>query len=157
MGLGYTIREYQEKDRVQIERISWQVQEWEKRFYPERALSKEIIARHIDRLMEITQNQKGVILVAVVNDKPVGYAAGSVHNDFLNTEPAFYVKDMGVDETSRGKGIGTALLGELERIAKDKYQMTKIMIAVICGNDGAGALYKRMGFVPYELELIKSI
>lgn len=31
------------------------------------------------------------------------------------------------------------------------------MIVVIWGNDGAERLYKRMGFIPYELELVKNI
>lgn len=64
---------------------------------------------------------------------------------------------MGVDKNYRGKGIGTRLLQEVENMAKNKYGLTKMMIAVICGNDMAEKLYKKMGYIPYELELIKNI
>jgi len=78
------IRLFQENDRAEIEKISWQVQEWEKQYYPGRALS-------------------------------------------------------------------------VEKIAKEKYGLSKMLIAVICGNEGAEKLYKRMGYIPYELELVKNI
>lgn len=157
MNLNFIIREYREEDKPQIEQISWQIQEWEKKYYPGRALSKDIITRHIERLIQLTKNEEGIILVATEGESCIGYVVGTIHKDFLNTEDAFYVNDMGVEEKYRGKGVGTALLKEIEKTAKEKFKLNKMMIAVICGNDGAENLYKRMGFVPYELELIKSI
>lgn len=149
------IRLFEENDRADMENISWQVQEWEKQSYPGKALSKDIIARHVERLIQSTKNGQGIIIVATLDNKCIGYVVGVVHSDFLNTEDAFYIKDMGVEKYYRGKGIGTKLLQEIEKVAKNKYGLNKMMIAVICGNDGAEKLYRRMGYVPYELELIK--
>jgi len=157
MDTEIQIRFFEENDRADMENISWQIQEWEKQSYPGKALSKEIIARHVERLIQSIKNEQGVILLAVIESKCIGYIVGVVHSDFLNTEDAFYVKDMGVDKNYRGKGIGTKLLQEIEKVAKNKYGLNKMMIAVICGNDGAEKLYRRMGYVPYELELIKSL
>lgn len=157
MNHNLKIRVFQESDREQIEQISWQVQEWEKKFYPGKAVSKEIIAKHVEKLIQSTKNKGGTILVAVSGKECVGYVAGEIHQDFLNTESSYYVSDMGVNEKKRGKGIGTALLQSIERFAKEECGLTKMMIAVICGNDGAEKLYKRLGFVPYELELVKTI
>lgn len=157
MDTEIKIRLFNEKDRKDLENISWQVQEWEKQYYPGRALSKEIIAKHIERLIRSVDNSRGIILVAVADNSCIGYVTGVVHRDFLNTDDIFYVKDMGVDKKYRGKGIGTKLLQEIEKVAKNKYGLNKMIIAVICGNDGAAKLYKRMGYIPYELELIKSL
>ena len=153
----YSIREYQAADREQIEDVSWQIQEWEKQYFSGRAVSKEIIAKHVDRLISLVNKGEGTILVAISQDRCIGYVVGSVHNDFLNIEPVFYVNDMGVDKEHRGKGVGTELLRKIEQVGKEKYRLNKIMIAIICGNDGAEKLYKKMGYIPYELELIKSI
>lgn len=154
---NFIIRTYEDKDREQIEHISYQVQEWEKQYYPGRALSKEVISRHVRRLITSIRNSKGVILVAVIKDKCVGYIVGTVHKDFLNTEETFYVKDMGIDKEYRRLGIGTTLLKHVEQIAKEKFGLKKLMIGVICGNDGAEKLYRRLGFTPYGLELLKAI
>lgn len=78
-----------------MESLSWQVQEWEKQFYQGRALSKEIITRHIKRLIRSIQNGKGVILIAAINNICVGYVVGVIHSDFLNTEDAFLCQRYG--------------------------------------------------------------
>ena len=57
----------------------------------------------------------------------------------------------------RGKGIGTSLLQEIEKLAREEYKLTKVMIGVISGNDRVENLYKRLGYVQYELELVKTI
>lgn len=154
---NYIIRKFQISDRDRIEKISWQIQEWEKKFYSDRALSKEIINKHVDRLVKPIRNGQGVILIAEINKKCIGYVAGSIQDDFLNVAPVFYINDLGVDENYRGKGIGTALLQKIEKLAKEEYKLTKIMIGVISGNDGVENLYKRLGYTPYELELVKTL
>ena len=153
----FIIRKFENKDKNHIEHISWQVQEWERQYYPGRALSGEIICKHVNRLIAPLASNRGVILVAEWGDKCVGYIAGSINDDFLNTTVSFYINDMGVDKKYRGRGIGTALLSEIERVAKGEYKLAKMIIGVICGNDGAEKLYKRFGFIPYELELVKTI
>ena len=57
----------------------------------------------------------------------------------------FYVDGIAVVKELRGKGIGTCLLGLLERTALKK-KMHSISLEVIDTNPKAEALYKRLGF-----------
>ena len=128
-----------------------------KKFYSDRVLSKEIISKHVDRLIKPTNSGLGEILIAEINKKCIGYVAGSVHNNFLNITPIFYINDLGIDENYLNKGIGTSLLQEIEKLAREEYKLTKSMIGVISGNDRVENLYKRLGYSPYELELVKTL
>ena len=53
-----------------------------------------------------------------------------------------------VDEAYRGKGVGTYLLGELERLAKERFKIELLHLEVYEGNP-AIHLYQRLGFVQY--------
>lgn len=53
-----------------------------------------------------------------------------------------------VDEKFRGRGVGTALLKELERLAKERFRIELLHLEVYEGNP-AIRLYKKLGFVQY--------
>lgn len=53
-----------------------------------------------------------------------------------------------VDEGYRNKGIGTALLKELSRLAKESFHL-EILHLEVYENNPAISLYKRMGFVTF--------
>lgn len=53
-----------------------------------------------------------------------------------------------VDETYRGKGVGTRLLEALIALGKEKFKLEMIHLEVYEGNP-AIRLYRRMGFVQY--------
>ncbi len=53
-----------------------------------------------------------------------------------------------VDEAFRGRGIGTRLLDEVERLAKEQFHMELLHLEVYEGNP-AMHLYQRCGFVQY--------
>ena len=67
-----------------------------------------------------------------------------------------YVSELFVREDSRGRGVGTALLAEAERIATAR-GVRRLKIGVLVGNDGAAVLYRRAGFSPYAVDLVKRI
>ena len=56
-----------------------------------------------------------------------------------------------VDEKFRGKGIGTQLLRELLKLAKDQFKMDFAHLEVYEGNP-AIRLYERLGFVQYGIQ-----
>jgi putative acetyltransferase len=56
-----------------------------------------------------------------------------------------------VDEKFRGKGIGTQLLQEVLRLAKETFKMDFVHLEVYEGNP-AIRLYKRSGFVQYGVQ-----
>ena len=67
-----------------------------------------------------------------------------------------YVSELFVREAARGEGIGRALLAEAERLTRER-GLDRLMIAVVAGNDGAEALYRRSGFASYALTLLKTL
>jgi GNAT superfamily N-acetyltransferase len=102
----------------------------------------------------------GHALVAELDGRVVGHM-------FLwfETDPVFvraplrrhaYVADLFVRAEHRGTGIGTALLAEAERLARAA-GMPRIKLGVLAGNDGAEALYRRVGFRPYAIEMMKPL
>lgn len=56
-----------------------------------------------------------------------------------------YIMDIGVDECSRGKGVGTMLLRQARAWAKER-NLEYIELGVLAGNEGASRLYEKMGF-----------
>lgn len=53
-----------------------------------------------------------------------------------------------VDEKYRGKGIGTRLMEELLKLAKERFKLDFVHLEVYDGNPAIN-LYKRLGFVQY--------
>ncbi len=58
----------------------------------------------------------------------------------------WYIDGIAVEQGSRGKGIGTGLMGFMEKTALKK-GIQKITLEVINTNPGALNLYKRLGFI----------
>jgi len=56
-----------------------------------------------------------------------------------------YIHSVVVDERARGRGVGQALLAELERIAAER-GMRAVQLRVIVGNTPAQRLYLRQGY-----------
>lgn len=56
----------------------------------------------------------------------------------------------------RGQGIGNLLLAEAERLTRER-GLSRMMLHVIEGNDGAVETYRRFGFRPHSLNMAKSL
>jgi ribosomal protein S18 acetylase RimI-like enzyme len=59
-----------------------------------------------------------------------------------------------VDESARGRGVGSALLDAVDAELARR-GIRDLMIGVMEGNDGARRLYERRGFVPGWLQLYR--
>jgi ribosomal protein S18 acetylase RimI-like enzyme len=80
-------------------------------------------------------------LVAVIDGRPVGMVSGVPTDDRDVVE----LISMWVDPMTRGRGIGSQLVGAVERWAKH-VGADVLRLAVTEGNDAAAALYRRNGF-----------
>ena len=67
-----------------------------------------------------------------------------------------YVSELFVRAEARGAGVGTALMGEAERIAAAR-GFRRLIIEVLAGNAVAEEFYARRGFTPRSIELGKAI
>ncbi|MGE0198002.1 MAG: GNAT family N-acetyltransferase [Simkaniaceae bacterium] len=87
--------------------------------------------------------KKGYSITALYKKKPCG-AANLYINDIekMKHQCLFVII---VDEKMRGQGIGTLLLNEITRMARDQYQIEVLHLEVY-ENNPAFRLYERMGF-----------
>jgi GNAT superfamily N-acetyltransferase len=88
-------------------------------------------------------NPKFRALIAEWNGQPAGYA---IFFDYYSTwaGPGLYLEDVFVRETFRGRGIGSALMAEVARIAVEERRYG-IHWSVLDWNERAIELYKALG------------
>lgn len=90
--------------------------------------------------------KRGCSLTAVYKKKPVGCANLYINEVEKMKHQSLFV--IIVDEKMRGQGIGTLLMNEITRLAKNKYQV-EILHLEVYEHNPAYHLYKRMGFEEY--------
>jgi len=84
-----------------------------------------------------------VMLVAVVEEKVVGFIVGAGNSTKRNKHALYCV--MGIVQSATGKGLGRQLLGALQ-IWAQQHQITRMELTVMSHNDRAISLYKNCGF-----------
>jgi GNAT superfamily N-acetyltransferase len=83
-------------------------------------------------------------LVATIDDVTVGYAFFFPNFASFRGQRGFYLEDIYVTESERGKGVGEAMLRELAQLAKTRgYE--RIDFVVLDWNATAIKFYKRLG------------
>jgi ribosomal protein S18 acetylase RimI-like enzyme len=84
------------------------------------------------------------LLVAIDGDEPVGFVSG-VETSHPDKGTEMFVYELGTHENHRRRGIATALLEELRRIAADR-GCTGLWVATEPDNAPAIAAYLRAGY-----------
>ena len=108
------------------------------------ALYPEPGANHFELDAQEVEGPNGAFLVAYVDGRPVG--CGAVR---CIGEGAAEVKRMYVRPDARSRGLGRALLGELESIARE-LGAERLVLETGGRQDEAMALYRGAGFAPIE-------
>jgi GNAT superfamily N-acetyltransferase len=87
------------------------------------------------------------VQIAALDDKPVGFAL-YFHNfsTFLG-RPGIYLEDLYVQPAVRGKGVGTALLRTVARIAVDR-ECGRLEWSVLDWNEPSIRFYENLGATP---------
>lgn len=97
-------------------------------------------------LRALAQDPDHVILAARVDGECVGTATGVVcHGLYGGFDTYMVVEDMVVDESHRRQGVASALLAELEAIARDR-GCNQIILLTESVRADAVALYQANGF-----------
>lgn len=84
------------------------------------------------------------IVVAFIDDDPVGFAFLAHHPGSLFAHWAT-VKRLQVRPSLQGRGIGTALLREITRTARDELDLEQLQLTVR-GKTGTEGFYERFGY-----------
>jgi diamine N-acetyltransferase len=117
-------------------------------------------ARPLQWLMDILNNTEMNLLVAEEDGKIVGFLWGILRNapdTPFHTPRRYLLVDMlGVTESHRGKGIGRALMEAAEKWAKAQ-GVTQVELTMWDFNEGARAMYDKMGYETVQRRLWKSL
>lgn len=95
------------------------------------------------------------VLLAEVDDEPVGLATLIESFSAFNAAPALNVHDLAVLEDHRGQGIGGQLLEATEEMAREM-GCTRVTLEVLPDNP-ARQLYERQGFFKKSDFMVKSL
>lgn len=81
-------------------------------------LAEDVTAHTWERIIDPASRVS--MRLAVLDDKPVGFAIHHFHDSTWVKTPDCYLEDLFIDETIRGKGIGRALMDDLIAICKER-------------------------------------
>ena len=97
--------------------------------------------RYLQRLLS---SDTFVAIVAQVGNRVVGGLAGYVLPKFEQARSEFYIYDLAVDSDYRRRGVATALIERLKRLASTR-GIYVIFVQADHGDDPAIALYTKLG------------
>jgi ribosomal protein S18 acetylase RimI-like enzyme len=100
---------------------------------------------------ELRRLPHAVVLLAFVDDVPAGLSICFLGFSTFACKPLLNIHDLAVCERFRGLGIGKQLMQRIEEIAVRK-GCCKLTLEVLSGNDVALNLYRRQGFLQYQLD-----
>jgi aminoglycoside 3-N-acetyltransferase I len=95
-------------------------------------------------LQALLANQYFLALVALHGDEVVGGLAAYELRKFEQARSEIYIYDLAVSEQHRRRGIATALIQELKRIAATRGAYV-VYVQADLGDDPAIALYSKLG------------
>jgi len=100
----------------------------------------------VDRLREHLFGPRcyAEVIVAEMDGRTVGFALFLHNYSTFRTAPGIYLEDLFVEPAHRGRGIGTALLRAVARVARER-DCARLQWAVLEWNAPAIRFYERQG------------
>jgi len=152
-----TIRPATDADKEIVIRNQVASQDEEASLHPSRQRGESIRGVAWDMI----HARQGLILLAEIDGRIIGHVGGA---HALDTSPFFLpewqhyslIFDLYVLPEFRRKKIGSALVREMLRCLENS-GATRIRIVGLAGNPAALALYREIGFAPYEVTMEKII
>ncbi|SED58569.1 Ribosomal protein S18 acetylase RimI [Rhizobiales bacterium GAS191] len=162
-----TIRPMRDADREAVIGLIRQLNRYEaelgshgKSFALDRDASHAAAIATLDDDLERVATSDGALRVAECDGKVVGFLCWLVEEapPYVRVEMRRhgYVVDLVVDNLHRRQGIGQRLLAEAESLTRDR-KLRHLSIGVLTGNVDALGAYRRYGFTPSSLEMLKAL
>jgi GNAT superfamily N-acetyltransferase len=160
-GMKIRIRPYAETDQPQLLQLARELQAHEASFFDRMKPASDIGLWYIDLLKRQCHEHEGVILIAEMESRCVGYATilTKMSEDGEGDEVAYdyaYVGDLAVLRELRGRGIGSKLIAECQRLAKEAGR-GEIRLGVIAANERSHRFYLQQGFADLLVDMRKKL
>ena len=157
---GICIRDFRVADTDGVLALIAALQGHERALYDRMKPADEVTYTYLDHVKSEAEEHGGALIVAEIGGQILGYATllAQVACEDIDEIPNSYayIGDLIVAETSRGQGIGQALLLECENRAR-KAEQRWLRLSVLAANGNARAAYRAMGFREHLLTLEKSL
>jgi GNAT superfamily N-acetyltransferase len=158
--MALSIRPFEVRDGDAVLALARELQAHEFPLFDRLKPPDAIGTRYLNHLRHECAQKQGTLLVAEADGRICGYATVLTHVVADDVEEVDYVfaqiGDLAVTEPDRGRGVGTALLAECERLAKQAGR-DELRIGVLAGNHGARHAYDRFGFSDFAVGMRKKI
>lgn len=157
-----TIRPYEDSDKSQLLRGIVDLQEYERAIVPlTRRPGEDIDEEYFSYLMKTFNEQHGALFVAMQDGLLMGYIACRVEREESISKTSVsnihgYISDAWVDEKFRNQGIFKQLNKKAEEYLLQFPEVEIIRLFVLADNDVAVEAYKKTGYEPEEILLMKT-
>ncbi len=150
-----SVRLYKSEDRDSVIHLHQELQRYEHRFRPSRALGRDVsvqqVAQYEDMLAD--DDEDAFLYVAEDGGQVIGFVFFLAETEFLEQEAGqMYVQDLMVTEAARRTGVGSALMDAV-RAEMARMSIQQIDLQVLVDNDDALSFYRKLGFVPAYIGL----
>ncbi|MFH1295556.1 MAG: GNAT family N-acetyltransferase, partial [bacterium] len=118
-----------------------------------RTLSPDNLEKSLGEIFQHIQNDKGKLLFSEVGGKIIGFGFCYIKEADRGIG---HISKVFVDKDQRGKGVGKALIKEMENYLKG-VGCSFVTLNVFYPNQNAYQLYKRRGYFEYFTDMIKPV
>jgi len=136
------------------------LQRYEHSVEPNRRIDAAVAQEYFDVLMKAVTENGGIVRIAEFKGRAVGWAVAWPDLDEIyvrEEERRFlYISELYVEEDTRGRGVGRALITTCEGWAQAR-GLRQVRIGVLTANARAAHVYEQAGFAPYALRLSKRL
>ncbi len=118
-----------------------------------KGLAQDVLVQLVDQLQNASMR---LVLLAKVGDTFAGIAVCFWGFSTFAARPAINIHDLAVSATCRGRGVGSALLADVESRARAA-DCCRITLEVKAANHDARRLYTRKGFTGADIEVSEQV
>ena len=160
MAPSVDIRPFRETDAGELRLCMIEEQDALRAFDPRMPPGAAMADAYLEQTLQACRDCDGTVFVAAADGRVVGFAtvlARVSHAGADNPSGSYaVVRDLAVRSAWRDRGVGTALLRHAEDHVKASGAI-ELRVEVLSENVRADALYRRLGFAPYLLTLVKRV
>ena len=158
------IREYEERDEKVVKTFLVELQDYLIEYDDQKLLKRfeEDGTQYLENLLSNIQKGNGKILIYEDEGTPIGFVAGYIEEvdkvDQLmsNIQKPGYVAELFVQESSRGKGFGKALMSAMENYFRE-CGCDFVTVTVDRFNASAVNMYASNGFTERDILMLKKL